>query len=251
MFYPAFICAQVADTTYTSSTDTIECAKKENSSKAVTIIGTTVPLLMITYGIISLENPALINLDYNTQYELNEDNYLLHNKIDDFLQFSPAAAAFGMNLLGVKSKHKLSDMLILYALSNALETGIVRTGKTIIPRSRPDVAVLNSFPSGHAASAFIAAEFLHQEYGYLSVWISIGGYTMATLIGASRIFNDRHWVSDVIAGAGIGILSTKVIYWTYPYLKKIFGKKESNQLQSFIYPAYSNSALCLTISHHF
>ncbi len=91
-------------------------------------------------------------------------------------------------------------MTLIYALSGGLTFGVVKATKTITGRERPDGSANNSFPSRHSATAFSAAEFLHQEFGYHSIWISIGGYTVATMVGASRIFNDKHWLSDVVAG---------------------------------------------------
>ena len=114
--------------------------------------------------------------------------------------------------------------------------GAVTPTKKLTHRTRPDSSTDNSFPSGHTATAFVAAEFLHQEYGEKSVWISVGGYTMATLIGVSRVFNNRHWVSDVVAGGGIGILSTKAVYWLYPHLRKIVVKDNT----AVLFPTYQN-----------
>lgn len=46
-----------------------------------------------------------------------------------------------------------------------------------------------------------------------SPWYSVAGYTIATATAYSRLLNNRHWISDVLAGAGIGILSTELGYW--------------------------------------
>ena len=159
-----------------------------HNCKASQIIGIALPAAMITYGVISIESDWLKELDYSTRNELLEDKSLWYNSWDNYLQFSPAVAAFSMKLCGVKSTHKMSDMLILYALSNALNGGIVFTTKYITGRQRPDGSNYHSFPSGHTATAFVAAEFLHQEYGDKSVWISAGGYGMASLIGAARVY---------------------------------------------------------------
>ena len=62
--------------------------------------------------------------------------------------------------------------------------------------------------------AFMAATMLHKEYGTTrSPWYSIGGYTVATAAAVSRMLNNKHWLSDVMVGAGIGILSTEVGYF--------------------------------------
>ena len=53
---------------------------------------------------------------------------------------------------------------------------------------------------------------LYKEYKDLSPWVGIGAYSAATLVAAGRMMNNRHWLSDVLAGAGIGIMSTEVGY---------------------------------------
>ncbi|GHT14149.1 hypothetical protein FACS189426_20080 [Bacteroidia bacterium] len=149
---------------------------KQKHNKTLRTLEIAIPAAMITYGIISIESDWLKQLDYSTRDELLEDKSLWYNSWDNYAQFSPAVAAFGMKLYGVESRHKLSDMFILYTLSNVLEGGIIFTTKNITGRKRPDGSNYHSFPSGHTATAFVAAEFLHQEYGDKSVWISVGGY---------------------------------------------------------------------------
>jgi membrane-associated phospholipid phosphatase len=70
----------------------------------------------------------------------------------------------------------------------------------------------------------MGAEFLYQEYKDVSPWYGIAGYVVATGTGLFRMYNNRHWFSDVVAGAGFGILSTKVAYWIYPWMKEKFLK---------------------------
>ncbi|MDR1552707.1 MAG: phosphatase PAP2 family protein [Prevotellaceae bacterium] len=241
--------AQYSDTTFLA-TDTVQNLKS-NSVKENILIGAGIPSLMIAYGIYSLDNKELVKIDSDTDDNVHKRKFLTNNRLDDYLQFSPAVAAFGLKLAGVESKHKLSDMAILYALSNTLETGIVYATKTASKRMRPDGSKYNSFPSGHTATAFVAAEFLHQEYKDKSIWISVGSYTMASLIGVSRILNDKHWVSDVVAGAGIGIISTKIVYWTYPYLQKMFNRKKSKRTQTFIFPTYNNKTMGMNFLYRF
>lgn len=227
--------------------DSTAISSKSKYDKPLKMLGIAVPVSMIAYGVISLESDGLKELDISIRNELLEDNSMWYNKWDDYLQFSPAVAAFGMNLCGVKSTHKFLDMFALYALSNVLSTSFVYTTKQLTARSRPDDSNRRSFPSGHTVTAFVAAEFLHQEYKDKSIWISISGYGMASLVGIFRIYNNKHWVSDVLAGAGAGILSTKFVYWSYPYLQKAFRKKETKR-QSFIFPEYDKGNLSLNFT---
>lgn len=230
-----------------TAADTISNSLLKKSEAAASI---AIPALMVTYGIVSLESPALQKLDYSSEHEMHEDKDELYNKVDDYMQFAPAATAFCLNAFGVKSTHRLSEMTLLYALSNILETGIVYTTKSVTPRTRPDGSANNSFPSGHTATAFVAAEFLHQEYKGQSVWISVGGYAAASLIGVSRVLNDKHWISDVVAGAGIGILSTRLVYYAYPYMKEKF-HHHSTLAHSMLFPSYDRGMLCMNLAYTF
>ena len=71
-----------------------------------------------------------------------------------------------------------------------------------------------AFPSGHTATAFSFATVIALEYRDQPA-IQILAYTAATMAGLSRIYDDDHWATDVIAGATIGYFTTKAIYSFY------------------------------------
>lgn len=137
---------------------------------------------------------------YNTHY-------------DDILQYTPGMVMLGMKAWGVKGRSSWGRMAVSDAFSIALMGSVVNTLKHTVHERRPDGSNSRSFPSGHTATAFMCATMLHKEYGHISPWISIGGYTVATATGVSRILNNKHWISDVMVGAGIGILSTEMGYF--------------------------------------
>ena len=97
--------------------------------------------------------------------------------------------------------------------SYLLGIGWLNAFKYGIGIERPDNSTKNSFPSGHTFTAFTGAEVLRREYGEEYPWIAVAGYTVATIVGMMRIYNNRHWAGDVLAGAGLGILSTTLVYW--------------------------------------
>lgn len=136
-----------------------------------------------------------------------------HNRTDDFLQYSPLLLATALKLAGVEGRSNTSRYLFSAAASYAIMAGIVNATKYTVRELRPDGSTRNSFPSGHTATAFAAATILHKEYGLTRNPIySIAGYTVATTTACMRVLNNRHWVSDVFAGAGIGILSVELGY---------------------------------------
>jgi membrane-associated phospholipid phosphatase len=141
--------------------------------------------------------------------------------VDDYTEYVPAVAVYALNLGGVRGKNNVVDATMLYAMSYAISHAITIPAKKYTAEKRPDSSDLLSFPSGHTSNAFVAAEFLRQEYKGVSPWIGAGGYAVAVVTGYLRMYNNKHWFSDVIAGAGIGILSTRLSYWVYPKLKNI------------------------------
>ena len=136
-----------------------------------------------------------------------------HYRYDDYLQYAPAAVMVGMKACGYESRSSWGRMLVSDAFSAAIMAGVVNGIKYSVGRLRPDGSRHNSFPSGHTATAFMTASMLHKEYGWRSPWLSIGGYTAAAVTGVSRICNNRHWLSDVVAGAVVGIGAVELGYF--------------------------------------
>lgn len=146
--------------------------------------------------------------DYRALRYSHIGNYSNHT--DNYLQYSPYVVLLGMKAAGVESRYTWERTIGYHATSVAFLIGLTQIPKYTISRDRPDGSTNNSFPSGHTATAFMGATLLHHEYGYISPWISIGGYTVASVTGLMRVANNRHWASDVIAGAGIGIISAEL-----------------------------------------
>ena len=143
----------------------------------------------------------------------NDINEGFHNKADDYIQYSPLLLTWGLKATGYEGRSQWGRLLASNAFSAVIMAGLVNGIKYSAAEERPDGSTSNSFPSGHTATAFMAATILHKEYGLTrSLWYSVGGYAVATGIGAFRVMNNRHWVSDVMMGAGIGILSTELGY---------------------------------------
>ncbi len=136
-----------------------------------------------------------------------------HLHFDDYVQFIPVSAPLVLNLCGVKGKHTFGQLMMLEGGSYLLGGGWLNAFKYWLAVERPDGSRLNSFPSGHTFTAFTGAEILRREYGEEYPWIAVAGYAVAVTVAAMRIYNNRHWLGDVCAGAGLGILSVTLTYW--------------------------------------
>ncbi len=205
-----------------------------------------IPTALIGYGVLSLESNTLKAINSDTKAEINEH---LDEKIsiDDFSQYSPFASVYVLNAAGIKGKNNFKDRTIILGSAYLIMGATVNIIKGSGNELRPDGTSNNSFPSGHTATAFMGAEFLYQEYKDVSIWYGISGYVVAAGTGFFRMYNDRHWFSDVAAGAGIGILSTKIAYWIHPLLKNTIFKNKEN-INGMIMPIYNGKQYGLGIS---
>ncbi|WP_316831958.1 phosphatase PAP2 family protein [Pedobacter aquatilis] len=149
------------------------------------------------------------------------------NHFDDYLQYVPAISVCGLNAAGVKGRHSIQRTTVSYLFSAATMAIVVNTLKHSAGVERPDGSAFNSFPSGHTANSFMNAAFLNKEYGQAHPLLGIGAYTMAGATAVGRQMNNRHWVSDVLAGAGIGLLATEAGYLIADKIYKDKGIKES------------------------
>ena len=133
--------------------------------------------------------------------------------IDDVLQYTPMAASFLLKAAGVKCRSSWEQRLYKSGASFILCSGTTYLLKHSIHKMRPDGTDNRSFPSGHTAIAFSGATVLHKEFGKTSPWISVAGYTVATITAVDRVRRNRHHWEDVATGAAIGFLSAQASYW--------------------------------------
>jgi hypothetical protein len=183
--------------------------------------------------------------NYEVQAERNKYIPNFRHNADDYLQHSPIIIVYGLNWLGVKGKNDFANRTAILIKSEVMVGILTFSLKRITAVPRPDTKEPTSFPSGHTAQAFAAATFMAKEYGHKNIWYSIGAYTVATGVGAMRVMNNRHWVSDVLVGAGVGILSTDLAYLTHQYR---WGKKNKGG-QTTVMPSYDGQTGMVNIIH--
>lgn len=181
-------------------------------------VSVVLPSCMIAYGTVVTFFPEWSNVNLAVK-DWTQEKVRLTTAVDNYLQWTPMAAVYALNIGGMKGVHHYVDLTALSALSYLLGWGVntgIKYGSRV---KRPDGTAHNSFPSGHTMTAFVGAEIMRREFGREHPWIAVGGYTAAAATGFLRMSNNRHWMADVLAGAGIGMLSTSLVYWTYPYLR--------------------------------
>lgn len=123
-------------------------------------------------------------------------------------------ALYGYGLL---AKNRKSESTALLAVESfALASLFVRIPKYLLGRQRPDSSIDvspfdfegpfegSSFPSGHTVAVFSVASVIANQYRE-TVWVPVLSYSLAGLAGLSRIYDNRHWTSDVFVGAVMGI----------------------------------------------
>ena len=208
-----------------------------------------IPSVFIGYGIIGTQNDALKQFNYEIQEDLKGqiDNKF---KIDNVSLFVPSLSVYGLNAIGIKGKNNFKDRTIILGTASLIMGSTATTMKKLTTIERPDSSNKLSFPSGSTAIAFMGAEFLYQEYKEVSIWYGISGYLVATGTGFLRLHNNKHWFTDVVTGAGIGILSTKIAYWIHPLVKKTLFK-DKKEINGFVMPFHNGKEYGFGLSMSF
>jgi membrane-associated phospholipid phosphatase len=235
--------AQVTDTSKKKPIDTL---KKDFSTVPDTVKhlrnkpGTFIPpMVLVGYGVLSFVVKPIRNIDYYIKARIERSSPNYNSKAADYLQIAPIILVYGLNLAGDEGKNRFIDRTALLALSGLILT-VTDGTKYLTHRRRPYGTDPLSFPSGHTGAAFLAAEFLAQEYSEKSPLYSVLGYTMATTTGILRLYSRSHWFSDIVAGAGFGILSTKAAYLVYPYIRNKLTHKDKHGRSTMVIPTYQD-----------
>lgn len=213
-----------------------DTSKIQNINKSYTLNykNMIIPAVFIGYGFTSLSNKGLQNINNSTTNEINE-HQIKQTVLDNYTQYIPVVMVYGLNALGVHGKHNFRERTIIYASAELVSSALVTSIKRLVNEKRPDNSNSLSFPSGHTSTAFVSAHFMFREYKDSNFWLSISGYPLAIFTGTYRIINNRHWLGDVVSGAGFGMLSTEMAYWLFPKINKIVpgGKRELAMLMPY------------------
>lgn len=187
------------------------------------------PLSMITTGIIANNSQFEKDLRYDIRAKVGTD---FQFKIDDYFQYVPIVEMYLADALQVEAKNHWFDQTKYLLISNVLTAAITHGLKRTTLKTRPDLSSQHSFPSGHTSFAFTNASVLMHEFKDSAPVLAYSGYFFSTTTAAFRMINDRHWVSDVLVGAGIGIVVTELVYYFEPL--KNFNPFKKNENINFV-----------------
>ncbi len=221
--------------------DTVKQKAKKGDATRFQAKQLILPASLVAVGALGVSIPKLKEWNTDLRDGLADWRNGHYFRADDYLQYLPVVAHLGLGFLPLKGKHTHVERICVLATSYATMGILVNGIKYTVKERRPDGSSRNSFPSGHSATAFMGAELVRLEYKNASPWYGAGAYVVACGVAFLRMYNERHWCNDVLAGAGIGILSARVGYWLLPLERKWFRldrKKESGAV--LVCPYYDN-----------
>jgi|GEM_PF-3072365 len=206
-----------ADTVPTVEQEQYAFYQEENPIKTS---GFVVPIAMMVQGLWIRGSNGL----YSSEKIREDVNYYFPNfytPLDNYIQYIPAVAAYATGFIpGTKPRHANGRRLWMFVQAQVFTSLSVMAIKHYSQVLRPNGDDYHSFPSGHTAQAFMGATFFDMEYPNQMRGVKIGLYAMAGLTGALAVMNDRHWAGDVLFGAGLGMLSVRMLFWSEQRFKK-------------------------------
>lgn len=200
-----------------------------------------VPSVLLGVGILA-HSPAYSQLLYHAKEQVQAETQEVFvgfdaHGIDDYTRHVPLAAAYALMATRHRGACSPVGFTLIYLVAHELNEGVVSNLKRYSAEPRPNnPADLSSFPSSHTAQAFLTATLLHEQYGRQYPWLSVSGYAVATATGTMRVLGNKHWVTDVLAGAGIGFLSAETVWHLYPAFTRLLPKRVAQRL--LLLPTY-------------
>ncbi|MDR2119675.1 MAG: phosphatase PAP2 family protein [Tannerella sp.] len=206
--------------------DTVKYAEKPATVSPWAFV---VPSALISYGIARQFTPALRDFERSIDRKVSQNIHRRYT-FDNYLQYAPHAGIYLPAMCGVKAKHNMRDRMLVHASSVIIYTSVVQGAKSLAGVTRPGSWDRRSFPSGHTATAFVGAHIMYREYKDTSPQTCFIGYGMAAATGAMRMINRKHWLSDVLAGAGTGIACVELSYLMLPVWHQLFKTHADDRL---------------------
>lgn len=185
-----------------------------------------VPAVLIGDGLATYDHHEFLFSSADLKGEIVEDYPHFHTSWDNYLQYVPAAETFALRLAHMQPAHDFRHQLVLFATTTLIQGVVVTSLKYAVHEQRPDGSDFHSFPSGHTTTAFGGAMFLYEEYkASPHAWLAYSGFPVAAATAALRLYNNKHWYSDVAVGAALGMLCTEASYALLPHADRWLRRK--------------------------
>jgi len=210
---------------YGQINDTISVNKKISYKSFI------IPSALIASGGLLFNSKINTNIQEKARSFFGEN---FHSQADNVFPLVPIMQIYSGRYLGFEPKNTIRSQTIDIAVANSVSLVIVTAIKHIAKEERPDQSDNLSYPSGHSAIAFTNAMLLFNEYKDSNLWYASSGFLFATTTGIFRIANNKHYASDVLTGAGIGLASGILVSYYNPLQSMKFGKNKKTT--AFVYP---------------
>jgi len=231
-----FFSSQTVSAQQVTHTDTAE--HKTAAAKHKILKGLIAPAALIGVGLYTMQDNGIYS-SFDASHDARQSFPAFSTNADDFVFLIPVVGLYAFDIFSSQNRHEVSRQTTLLFSSAALMGAMVWPLKSVSNIDRPDNSNDHSFPSGHTSSAFVVAGVIDQEFRGKSPWISVGAYTIAGSTGVLRMLNNKHWLSDVFAGAGFGLLSVHTVYYVHDRFLK------SKNITLFPSSAYGTKGLTL------
>jgi len=185
---------------------------------------------------------AVLSID-STKFKLQTqvrsvvvDTFRTH--VDDWIHYTPIVTMYAADLFKVPAKNTVWNQTKFLAISEALNSLVTIGLKYTFKVQRPNNGPFNSYPSGHTSQAFVQSQALFNEFRDTAPLLAASGFLFSITTGSLRVLNNRHWVPDVLLGAGVGILVTNLV-WHFEPLKNWnpFNKRKNKDLSLTVVPS--------------
>lgn len=204
------------------------CIGMAGQAPAVQAAGEPAPVTSAVSG----KMPGPGSFDYDMQALRNSLAPGFTYDYGNWIQYFSGAAVWGLKACGVPGRTGWGQMAVADATGSVAAFVLSHGCKWAFDRVRPDGSRANSFPSGHTTTAFLTATWLQKEYGERLPWLCGIGYGVATLTAQQRILRNKHWTTDTMAGAVVGVISAEIGYWLSDI---ILGKHNYRFFDEFTY----------------
>ncbi len=178
------------------------------------------------------------------QEKVQRSKFRTNTHIDDFIQYAPMAEMYVADICYSKTKNEVFQQSKNLVISQIFTAVIIQTLKITTHTTRPNGAA-HSFPSGHTSVAFTGATALYLEYRDINPFIAYSGYGFSTATGLLRVTNNKHWLSDVLVGAGVGIFSAQLVWYINPLQNWKPFKNSKIAVYPYVNGLAGNAGLCM------